>query len=148
MKIAEFEKFTRSKGLKFTRQRQVIMEVFMTAQGHLDAQSLLREVHKHDPKIGYSTVYRTLKLLSESGLASSGRFGDRQARYEKAASRGHHDHLICIDCGSILEFEDKTIEAMQKKTARKFNFQLTHHKLELFGYCQKCRKRMNEPLCR
>ncbi len=124
--------------MKFSRQRQVVLEVFAAASGHLDAYGLLREVQKNDPKISYSTVYRTLKLLSEAGFASFGRFGDRPARYEKAAARGHHDHLICLDCGAIMEFENQTIESLQKKMAQKFAFHMTSHRLELFGYCKKC----------
>lgn len=125
-------------GLKSTRQRTLILETFYSAGGHLSAEELLERVRVEDPKISQATVYRTLRLLTECGLAEARNFGDGQTRYE-IASDDHHDHLICTQCGDIVEFEDPEIEALQEKVARAHGFQMTHHKMELYGVCPSCR---------
>lgn len=125
-------------GLKSTRQRTLILEIFYSAGGHMSAEELLERVRAEDPKISQATVYRTLRLLTECGLAEARNFGDGQTRYE-IASDDHHDHLICTQCGDIVEFEDPEIEALQERVARAHGFQLTHHKMELYGICPRCR---------
>jgi Fur family ferric uptake transcriptional regulator len=97
-------------------------------------------VQKVNSKIGYATVYRTLKLLLDSGLAAERKFEDGQTRYEHADPEEHHDHLICLSCGDILEFEEERIEALQNEVAKKFGFEVVNHNLELYGYCEKCKK--------
>ncbi len=125
-------------GLKSTRQRTLILETFYSAGGHLSAEELLELVRAQDPKISQATVYRTLRLLTECGLAEPRNFGgDGQTRYE-IATDDHHDHLICTECGSIVEFEDPEIEALQERVARAHRFQMTHHKMELYGICPSC----------
>ena len=91
-----------------------------------------------EPRIGYATVYRTLKLLKECGLAYERHFGDGVSRYEVAWDDEHHDHLICIDCGKIVEFEDEGIEKLQHDVAAKHGFTLVRHRLELYGMCPDC----------
>jgi len=97
-------------------------------------------VRQKHPRIGYATVYRTLKLLAECGLAEQRHFGDGQTRYEQSDSREHHDHLICTECGAILEFEDPGIERLQLKVAKEHNFTIQRHRLEIYGQCAKCSK--------
>ena len=125
-------------GLKSTRQRTLILETFYSAGGHLSAEELLELVRAQDPKISQATVYRTLRLLTECGLAEPRNFGgDGQTRYE-IATDDPHDPLSCTECGSIVEFEDPEIEALQERVARAHRFQMTHHKMELYGICPSC----------
>jgi Fur family ferric uptake transcriptional regulator len=128
------------RGLKSTRQRTLIVDTFLAAKGHLDVDALLAQVRQADPKISAATVYRTMKLLAELGIANAQRFGDGHTRYESAVDRHHHDHLICTKCGSIIEFENDRIEALQDSVARRHSFKVTRHKLELYGLCQRCQK--------
>ena len=140
-KIKVFEKFVAEKGLKSTRQRDDIINIFLKSDGHLSVEDLHHMVQKINPKIGYATVYRTLKLLSESGLAAERHFDDGQTRYEHVDPEEHHDHLICMNCGKIIEFEDQRIEDLQEEVAQKLSFHVVTHKLELYGYCSACQKR-------
>jgi Fur family transcriptional regulator, ferric uptake regulator len=124
------------KGIRKTKKRDVILEVFSRSGGHLTIEELLDKVKKVDPKIGYVTVYRTLKLLKEAGLAHQWQFGDGHSRFEKAS--GHHDHLICLKCGKIIEFEEDEIERLQEKVSKENHFQIVSHVHEIFGYCSRC----------
>lgn len=125
-------------GLRSTEQRRIVTEMFFTSEGHLSIEDLLEQVREAEPKIGYATVYRTLKLLKECGLAWERHFGDGVSRYEVAWEDEHHDHLICLDCEKIVEFEDRKIEALQEKVASRYGFKLVRHKLELYGICDDC----------
>ncbi len=125
------------KGIRKTRKREVILEAFYRSGGHLTIEELLERVKKVDPKIGYVTVYRMLKLLKESGLAHQWQFGDGHSRFEKATDH-HHDHLICVKCGKIIEFHDEKIEELQEKVAQKNHFKIVRHVHEVFGLCSKC----------
>lgn len=125
-------------GLKSTRQRDLIADTFLAQDGHLNVDELLERVRVLDPKISAATVYRTMKLLTDSGLAHARQFGDGQTRYEGAFGRDHHDHLICTQCNAIFEFEDERIEQLQNEVAKAHNFQVTMHKLELYGLCIDC----------
>jgi len=125
-------------GLRSTEQRRVVTEMFFASGGHLSIEDLLDQVRVKEPKIGYATVYRTLKLLKECGLAFERHFGDGVSRYEVAWSDEHHDHLICVECEKIIEFEDDDIEGLQHQVAAKHGFKLVRHKLELYGVCPDC----------
>jgi Fur family ferric uptake transcriptional regulator len=127
------------RGLKQTRQRDLIVDTFFSASGHLSIDELLARVSLRDRNIGAATVYRTMKILTESGLASARHFDDGQTRYEAALDRDHHDHLICTNCQTIVEFENERIEALQDAVALEHGFTVTRHKLELYGLCGKCR---------
>jgi Fur family ferric uptake transcriptional regulator len=137
--MGQFHDYLSRKQLKSTRQRDLIASVFFGQQGHLTIDELLAAVRQRNPKIGYATVYRTMKLLTECGLAALRQFGDGQRVYELAADTAHHDHLICVECGKVLEFENSEIEHLQEKVARSFGFTLVRHKLELYGLCPKAR---------
>jgi Fur family transcriptional regulator, ferric uptake regulator len=131
-------RYMAQRGLKSTRQRSVIIDTFFAMEGHHTVEDLWARVRQQDPKVSVATVYRTMKLLSECGLAQARNFGDGQTRYEPSVGREHHDHLICTGCGRIVEFENDRIEAMQDAVARKHGFSVVSHKLELYGLCQQC----------
>jgi Fur family ferric uptake transcriptional regulator len=137
---AIIERFMSEKGLKSTRQRNLILDTFFQLDGHFSVEQLWGKVRELDPRVSVATVYRTMKLLAESGLAHAQNFGDGQTRYEPAVGREHHDHLICTRCGTIVEFENDRIEAMQEAVARKHGFRVTSHKMELYGLCRACQK--------
>jgi Fur family ferric uptake transcriptional regulator len=131
------------KGLRSTGQRKLIVETFFHADNHVSIEELLAQVRVKDRRVGYATVYRTLKLLTECGVANERRFGDGLTRYELADDASHHDHLICIECGDITEFEEPRIEELQEKVGRKYGFVLRSHKHELYGICPKCQAKRN-----
>lgn len=127
-------------GLRSTSQRRTVTDVFFRSTGHLSIEDLLAEVRTQDAKIGYATVYRTLKLLKDCGVAYERHFGDGVSRYEVAHEDEHHDHLICLECGKIVEFEDDEIERLQDEVAKKRGFRLKRHVHELYGVCGDCLK--------
>lgn len=127
------------KGLKSTRQRQLIVDAFLASDRHLSIEELYLKLRAKHPSIGYATVYRSLKLFAESGIAREMQFGDGQTRYEQMTEGEHHDHLVCTRCGSIIEFENQAIEQLQVEVAREHQFLVQTHKLELYGLCLKCR---------
>ncbi|MFO0677834.1 MAG: transcriptional repressor [Polyangiaceae bacterium] len=133
------------KGLRSTDQRRLIVETFFHSDDHVSIEELLAKVRKNDPKVGYATVYRTLKLLTECGVAFERRFGDGLTRYELADDASHHDHLICLECGAIQEFEEPRIETIQDEIAERYGYELRSHKHEMYGVCPKCRKRAENP---
>ena len=124
-------------GLKRTRQREAILDVFLSTGGHLTSEELLQAVRVHHTNIGYTTVYRTMKLLCDAGLASARHFGDGITRYE--IEHEHHDHLVCVKCGKIIEFECEAIEASQNEIAERHGFRVLRHRHELYGHCAACR---------
>jgi Fur family ferric uptake transcriptional regulator len=132
------------KGLRSTDQRKLIVETFFDSDNHVSIEELLARVRTRDPRVGYATVYRTLKLLSECGVANERRFGDGLTRYELADDTAHHDHLICVDCGDIVEFEEPKIEELQEAVAAQYGFALRSHKHELYGTCSRCRAKSRE----
>jgi Fur family ferric uptake transcriptional regulator len=126
----------REKNLNTTSQREAIVEVFLRLHEHVSIDDLLARVRRRNPRVGYATVYRTLRLLQDSGLANARQFDDGQTRYEVAGE--HHDHLICMKCGYIAEFEDDAIEELQEKIARDLGgFRVLKHKHELYCLCPK-----------
>lgn len=139
--LKEFTDYITANGLKFTLQRRLIAEVFLRQTGHLSTEELYDKVRKEDSSVGQATVYRTLKLFCESGLAKEVHFGDGMARYESTADSVHHDHLICIGCGKQVEFVDSEIEQLQEKLAERNGFLLTSHHMYLYGVCPSCRQK-------
>ncbi len=135
-KEAAFARFIQEKGLKTTRQRNTIVNVFFRMRGHISVEELLKQVKNVNPRIGYATVYRTLHLLVESGLVEERRFGDGLARYEGHSDVEHHDHMICLECGEIFEFFNPRLEALQEQLAEENDFQIYRHRLELYGACK------------
>jgi Fur family ferric uptake transcriptional regulator len=126
------------KGLKRTAQRDLILDVFLRTEEHLSSEDLYRLVKRKDPTVGQTTVYRTLKLLSEAGLAREVRFGDNRTHYEHNYKHQHHDHMICSECGKIIEFFSAELEALQDAMAAKHNFEIRQHLLRIIGICEEC----------
>ncbi len=124
--------------LKITRQRRAVLKAFTECENHVSAEELYNMVSSAESKIGLATVYRTLALLTESGLASELDFGDGQKRYEHRYMHNHHDHMICTECGKIIEFNHPLIEKFQEKVAADNKFIITSHKLDLLGLCNEC----------
>jgi Fur family ferric uptake transcriptional regulator len=131
--------FLERRGLKYSRQRERIAEIFFGMSGHVSVDELVLRVRREDRRVSVATVYRTMKLLAEGGLVVARNFGDGQTRYEVSAGRAHHDHLVCVTCGAIEEFAEPDIEALQAEVARRHGFEATHHRLELYGRCRRCR---------
>jgi Fur family transcriptional regulator, ferric uptake regulator len=125
-------------GLRSTEQRRLIIDTFFESSEHVTLDGLLERVRALDPRIGYATVYRTMKMLSEGGVAHEQKFGDGLTRYELADDDTHHDHLICLECGRIQEFEEPQIEELQERVAARHGFKVHHHKHELYGLCRTC----------
>ena len=136
-----FSEFLEKKDQKLTSQRRTILRVAFEAAGHFSAEQLLKLSKKADNTISKATVYRTLALLKESQILEEQDFGDGKKVYERAQGRKHHDHLICIRCGKIIEFENEPIERLQNAEAQKNKFKIVYHSLKLFGFCSNCNSR-------
>lgn len=140
-RMQRFEQALRERGLKSTAQRDDIAKTFFSAEGHLSAEELYTAVKRVNPRVGYATVYRTLKLLKETGLAAERHFDDGQARYEaEEEETQHHDHIICERCGKIVEFASEELERQQERIARFLGFVVSRHRMELYGICAECRE--------
>ena len=133
-----FDAFIRAKGLRHTPQRDMILAVFLSTEKHVSAEDLYKLVRKKDSSIGYTTVYRAMKLLSESGLCGETEFGDGVLRFEHKFGHEHHDHLICIKCGKFTEVADTGLEKIQENMVKRHGFKSLKHKLEVFGICKRC----------
>lgn len=132
---ARLDHYMSGKGLKHTRQRDVILDAFFAAERHLSVDDVLDLVQDKMSGIGAATVYRSLKLFAEAGVAHERRFQDGQTRYEPVLGTEHHDHLICTECGRIFEFEDPMIEARQAQIAVEHGLVLHSHRHEIYGAC-------------
>jgi len=135
---AALSAYLEEKNLKHTKQRDVILDAFLDARGHATSEELYQLVREVNSHIGYTTVYRTMKLLVDAGIAQERHFDDGIARYE--IEHEHHDHLVCLECGKIVEFESPLIEATQEQIAAEHKFTLKRHRHELYGYCAHCTK--------
>jgi len=131
-----------SRGMRQTGPRRTVAEVFfqIAPDEHLGLDEIHRRARKRDRRIGYATVYRTMKLLAELGLALERRFGDGAVRYELAVGGAHHGHLICTNCARIVEFEEHRIETLEKQIARDAGFSIQSHRHEIYGLCDRCRR--------
>ena len=134
--MTDIEEKCISKGVKLTGQRKIIARVMSEAEDHPDVDELYKRVTKIDSKISIATVYRTVKLFEEAGILAKHDFKGGKDRYEEI-SESHHDHLIDVKTGEIIEFVDDEIEKLQKKVAEKYGYELVDHKLELYGIKKK-----------
>lgn len=132
MSGSRIEEMCVEKGMKMTGQRRVIAQVLSDSTDHPDVEEVYRRSSDVDPKISIATVYRTVRLFEEAGIVERLDFGDGRARYEEA-SEDHHDHLIDVQSGKIVEFHDEEIEELQRKIAEKLGYKLVDHRMELFG---------------
>ncbi len=139
--IEELKKIVKQKGLKYTDQREIVLSVLLNAEDHLTAEEVYNEIKKEhtDSNIGIATVYRALSFLEEVDLITSIAFGTDGKKYEINA-KSHHDHLICTNCGKIIEFMDDEIEKRQDKIAKKNKFKITSHSMQLYGTCETCQE--------
>jgi Fur family ferric uptake transcriptional regulator len=137
--LSKVEKELRKNGKKASKTRRKIMKIFFTLGEHVSVDDLYKKVRETDPGIGYATVYRTLKILEELGYASSIEIGDGKKRFENGMAM-HHDHICCLVCKKIIEFNDPEIEILQKIIANKHDFKIIDHSLCIFGICLDCRK--------
>lgn len=137
--IEELKKIVKQKGLKYTEQREIVLSILINASEHLSAEEVYNEIKEQHPEsnIGIATVYRALSFLEEVDLITSIAFGSDGKKYESNA-KSHHDHLICTKCGKIIEFLDEEIEKRQDKVAKKNNFKITSHSMQLYGICSDC----------
>lgn len=137
--LEKFKTLLKANVLKFTKQRELILKFLYDNDDHYTPEEIYMLLKKENPdiNIGIATVYRTLALLEDSGIASSISFGAQGKKYELGLKK-HHDHLICTSCGTIIEFFDETIEEQQEKIAAKFNFKMTDHTMKIVGLCEKC----------
>lgn len=137
--LNDFMEFMNHHGLNKTEQRIKIAQAFFNFPGHHSLEEFYKYIAEQDNSIGQTTVYRTLKLLCDSGLANEIQFGDNITRYEVAHPNTHHDHMVCLDCGQIVEVCDPRIEKIQKDIAREHGFMLMGHVHNLYGRCSECR---------
>ena len=131
-------------GLKRSAQREAILEAFLRACPHVSVEDLLKIVRRREPEVGRTTIYRTLKLFQEAGLASELLFGG-EARFEPLWNRDHHDHFVCVSCGQIFEFQSPEIERLQDEIAAALGFVIEGHRHHIFGRCSKCAQKAPRP---
>lgn len=134
-----FIKYLREKGLRNTKQREMILDSFLHSNKHITVEELFDTVKKKYSDIGYATVHRNLKLMCECGIADEIKIGTNKAKFEPKIGYEHHDHLICMKCGRFIEVNDDRIEKLQDKLAEANDFVPRRHKLEIYGLCKKCR---------
>jgi Fur family ferric uptake transcriptional regulator len=137
--LTNFKKLLKSNTLKYTKQRELILKIIYNNDGHFTPEDIYNLIKESYPevKLGIATVYRTLTLLEEANIVSSISFGAQGKKYEFGL-KDHHDHLVCLKCGSIEEFIDETIEKQQEKIAEKYNFKMTNHIMKITGTCSTC----------
>jgi Fur family ferric uptake transcriptional regulator len=135
-----FYSYLARKGLKRTQQRELILNTFLGGEHHLNVDELIRRVREVDPSVGYATVYRTVNIFLESGIAQEVRLSDSVRRIEPLYEDEHHDHLICLRCGRTIEFFSGALEEVQTAAASRHGFKPIRHSLRIYGLCRDCRK--------
>lgn len=141
-----FHEILRKHGLRFTKQREALLDVVFATHRHFSAEDLHRELERSGHRISIATIYRSISLLVDSGLVQGLDVGNGRVLYEHTLDHEHHDHMVCLDCGTITEFVSPEIEALQEKAAAEHRFTVTAHSLKLFGYCNNCnRKQRSNP---
>src|SRR5208283_4292757 len=141
-----FHEHLRRVGLKHTDQRDTILRTFLDTRDHLSTDDLYRLVRKKNERIGFTTVYRTLKLLAECGLASEVAFNDGVSRYEHQYQRRDHHHMVCTECGSSVEFFSPGIERIEQEIGRKHKYVATRHTFQIYRVCETCQKKTRRPM--
>lgn len=132
--------YLKDKGLKMTRQREIVVRTFLEQEGHISADELFEKVRQADRRIGLATVFRTLKTMTDCGLARESDLGDGRARFEHDYKRPHHHHLICEQCNRAIEFFSPEFERLQEMIVTQYRFKALRHKLQIFGICQDCQQ--------
>lgn len=139
--LEAFRRYLREHNLPVTTQRELVADVIFSTPGHLSADDIERALRERGAHVGKATVYRTLDLLAESGMITTRDFGEGFRRYERSPGRQHHEHLICIRCGKVIEFVNERLERMKALIAEEYGFRHHHHRLEIFGTCPECQQR-------
>ena len=134
-----FAKYLNSRDLKLTKERKTVLEEIFLHTGHLEAEDLWHNLRKKKKRASRATIYRTLDLLVDSGIVRKVDFGHGHSHYEQVLGHAHHEHMICIKCGKVIEFPDEKIERLIKKLCEKSGFKHTSHCFQIFGYCKECR---------
>ncbi len=135
-----FMEYLQERKLKLTPHRQLILDTFLIHEGHRSVEDIYRVVREQDPRVGYTTVYRTMKILADCGLAREIDLADGITRYEHLYNHEHHDHMICMQCGKSIEFYSPEIETLQDEASALLGFKVLDHKLQIYGLCSECRK--------
>jgi len=143
--IQAFAKYLSSKNLKLTKEREAVLKEFFLHRGHLEAEELSHTLRKKKKRVSRATIYRTLDLLVESGIVRKVDLGHGHSHYELVLDHPHHEHMICLKCGKVIEFSDKTIERALTRLCKKSGFEHTSYRFQIFGYCDKCKKSLNSP---
>ena len=136
--LNRFKEALKKEGLKYTPQRTAVLEEIIKDKGHRESEEIYLALKKSGQHVSRATIYRTMDILVNNGFARKMNLGDGRARYESKVNSPHHDHLVCMDCGLIVEFMDQKIEDLQDKIAIQYEFQLKRHIHQLFGLCKKC----------
>lgn len=137
--LSAIENYLRQNGLKLTRSRRLVAEKLASAHDHLSADDLIERLKNDRTPVSKATVYRTLAVLAKSGLFDGHDFGNGRKVYEPMVGRAHHDHLCCVSCGAIIEFEEPRIERLQEEVVARHRFAPVYHSHKIFGYCARCR---------
>ena len=135
-----FMEYLQERRLKLTPHRQLLLDPFLQNEGHRSVEDIYRVVRTADPRVGYTTVYRTMKILLDCGLAREIDLADGITRYEHLYNHQHHDHMICMQCGNSIEFYDPEIETLQDEASEHLGFKVLDHKLQIYGVCRDCRR--------
>ena len=133
-----FLEYLQQRKFKLTPHRELILDTFLKHEGHRSIEDIYRVVREKDPRIGDTTVYRTMKILTDCGLAREIDLADGITRYEHLYNHQHHDHMICTRCGKLIEFYNEEIEAVQDEASEQLGFKVFDHKLQIFGLCGEC----------
>lgn len=136
--LERFRKFLKSKRLKITPEREIVFEEVLSSGGHFEAEDLLFRIKSKNQRISKATIYRTLPLLIEGGWLRKVIFNERHMHYERDSGVRQHEHLVCVNCGEIIEFSDEKIQGQLDAICRKYGFESHDHKLEVTGFCKKC----------
>ena len=140
----KFTNYLKMKGLKFTPERRMILKTVLSLHTHFDVDQLYEQLRKENGDISRATIYRTFPLLLDSGIIKETLLCRDKIKYEHIFGHRHHDHMICISCGKIVEFRDEKIERLQKAVCKKYGFRCVEHKLGIRGYCKECQSKMRD----
>jgi Fur family ferric uptake transcriptional regulator len=144
--LQAIEKFMKSRGLKLTGPRRRVVEKLLSVKGHVGADDLIELLRKDRTPVSKATVYRTLAVVSQSGLIDGHDFDSGRRVYEPMVGRAHHDHLYCIHCGKVIEFQEEAIERLQDMVVARHRFTPVYHSHKIFGYCSACRDKAPVPV--
>lgn len=135
-----FGNYIKAEGLKATPQRRLVLDAFLSTDTHVSVEDIYKRVNRGKRRVGFATVYRTMKLIADCGLAREVRFDDGVSRFEHSLGRRHHHHLVCSRCKRVIEFSSAEMDALERAISRKYGFQLQSHRFEIFGLCLNCQK--------